>query len=154
DAATTAADIYSLGAILYERLTGSPPFRGATPLETMRQARETAPAPPSAANPAVDRDLETICLKCLEKEPNRRYDPAAALADDLERWLAGEPIAARPPGLPRLLGIWFRKNLRTAALTALCGFVCGGLGTLLTGLAATWKLLNAAAATYSEFSSL
>ena len=98
---TSATDVYGLGAVLYQLLTSHPPFAGGTTYETIKLLLETEPRPPRLWNPKVDRDLSTICLKCLEKDPQRRYSSALALAEDLERWLKHEPIQARRTGVVR-----------------------------------------------------
>jgi serine/threonine protein kinase/tetratricopeptide (TPR) repeat protein len=124
-----ATDVYALGAILYELLTGRPPFLAATPLEIMAQVERLDPVPPSRLSPQVPRDLETISLKCLEKEPARRYASATALADDLRRFLDGKPVLARPLTAPARAWRWAKRRPAVAGLLlAVVAVLLGGIG--------------------------
>jgi len=114
---TTSADIYSLGAMLYEILTGVPPFRGDSVAQTLRMVEEQEPLAPRNVNADADADLEAVALKCLEKAPARRYETAGAFADDLAAWLRGEPVTARRAGWTRRARKWVRRNPSVAALT-------------------------------------
>jgi serine/threonine protein kinase len=131
---TTAADVYALGAILYECLTGRPPFRAATPIDTILQVLHQEPEPPSALRPGIDRRLDLICLKCLAKEPGNRYASADALAADLERWRAGEPVSVQPPALTAVLRVWLRQNFGAAGWTVVVGLGHGVILSLLMWL--------------------
>ena len=126
------ADVYSLGAILYDLLTGRPPLRGTTLMDTLQLVQTTEPVPPRRLQPKVPLDLQTICLKCLEKDPKRRYASAAALADDVRRFLDGRPIEARPVSVAERTWKWARRRPAEALLALACGL---GLVGLLTGLA-------------------
>ena len=115
---SNATDVYGLGAVLYQLLTDHPPFAGGTTYETIKLLLDTEPRQPRLLNPKIDRDLSTICLKCLEKDPQRRYPSALALAEDLERWLKHEPIRARRTGVFTHARKWVRRNPSIAAMTA------------------------------------
>ena len=117
-AISSVTDVYGLGAVLYQMLTRQPPFAGGTTYETTKLLLDTEPRPPRLLNPKIDRDLSIICLKCLEKDPKRRYSSALALAEDLERWLKHEPIQARRTGVFARGRKWVRRNPTSALLAA------------------------------------
>jgi WD40 repeat protein len=134
-----AGDVYALGAILYECLTGRPPFQGPTPLDTVLQVLQTEPVPPTRLQPRLPRDLETICLKCLRKDPLQRYASAEALAEDLRRWRAHEPIQARPVGRVERALKWVRRNpaLATVSAAGLVALVAGAIVSLAFAIEAS-----------------
>jgi serine/threonine-protein kinase len=115
---SAVTDVYGLGAVLYQLLTGQPPFAGGTTYETIKLLLDTEPRQPRVLNPKIDRDLSTICLKCIEKDPRRRYSSALELAEDLERWLKHEPITARSTGIFSRGKKWVRRNPTSALLAA------------------------------------
>jgi TolB-like protein/cytochrome c-type biogenesis protein CcmH/NrfG len=117
-AVSSVTDVYGLGAVLYQLLTGQPPFAGGTTYETIKLLIDTEPRPPRVLNPNIDRELSAICLKCLEKDPKRRYSSALALAEDLEHWLKHEPIRAKPSGIFTHGRKWVQRKPAIAALVA------------------------------------
>jgi hypothetical protein len=141
-AVTTATDVYGLGAVLYAVLTGRPPFRAETAVDTLLLVRESEPEPPRQINARVDRDLETVCLKCLHKDPARRYGSADTIADDLERWLAGKPIQARRTGAVERLVKWVRRRpgvaVAAAGLLVSLLMLAGVTGWVLADREARW----------------
>src|SRR6184192_4948391 len=139
---TGATDVYGLGAVFYQLLTGHPPFAGGTTYETVRMVLETEPRQPRLYNPKVDRDLATICLKCLEKDQERRYSSALALAEDLERWLKHEPIRARRTGLFTRGRKWVRRNPTSALLATSLVALAAAAGWIASKSELIWHPLT------------
>src|SRR5262249_15640437 len=130
-AISSVTDVYGLGAVLYQLLTSQPPFAGGATYETIKLLLDTEPRQPRLLNPKIDRDLSTICLKCLEKDPKRRYSSALALAEDLERWLKHEPILARHTGIIVRSRKWMRRNPSSALLAACLVAVAAAAGWIV-----------------------
>lgn len=145
-----ASDLYAIGAVFYELLTGRPPFLAPSVSETLLRIRDSEPVNPRRLNPAVPVDLETICLKCLEKSPASRYASAQALADDLGRWLRNEPIAARPVPAWERAGKWMRRNPRVAGLLLLTALAGAALVTTLAVANVRIRAANARTAAEAE----
>jgi TolB-like protein/tRNA A-37 threonylcarbamoyl transferase component Bud32/Tfp pilus assembly protein PilF len=131
EAVSSATDVYGIGAVLYQLLTGQPPFAGGTTYETIKLLLDTEPRPPRLLNRKIDRDLSTICLKCLEKDPKRRYSSALALAEDLERWLKHEPIQGRRTGIFVRGKKWVRRNPSIAVMAAMLLALAVPLGVIV-----------------------
>ncbi len=150
-AVTRASDVYSLGATLYHLISARPPFQAATPIETLRQVVQQTPVSPKSLNPYIDRDLQTICLKCLRKEPEKRYSNCAELADDLQRYLDDRPILARPVGVPERFGRWCRRNpLISAAVLSAAACLIIAIGSLVYGFVTVNAALDESLASHRE----
>lgn len=145
------SDVYSLGATLYHLIGARPPFQAATPIETLRQVVQQTPVSPKSLNPDIDLDLQTICLKCLRKEPEKRYSTCADLADDLQRYLDDRPILARPVGVSERVGRWCRRNpLISAAVFSAAACLFLALGSLVYGYVTVTAALDESLASHRE----